>query len=492
MAYNDDVKVVAQAAAKQVLAGAVTGANAAPAKKTPNPNATIIKEGRASDSVNSMSKPYSMLKLGNGLLSNLHGGALDDSQCKYELAVHDRLKAMYGGSNSPVGSTVGAKLIPTDTRAIMASAENDDQHRAAVELHERVKAFDARNVDQDAVQRFREKSMNLSDDSAGGIFRGPTQLGDLIDLMRNVMVFTRAGAKDISIPSNGLMKLPKKTDATRSYWEGEGYTLTPESQMAFGVLELVLKKLFSIATVTNEMNRFSTVDGEAMLREDMTASAARTMDKTMLQGTNAALSTSSAKAPRGLITYGRTPTPLTAWTEFQDYLIEYTSTVSGGTGADGNTLMPEDLYRMISVLPDEVQESDNLKFVGRYDLFAAISTRRADAVTANDGKGPFVFDITRSLADKQKASLIGREYVGSSQVSSTRSKGSSGAILTYLLAGDFANWVIGRLPVAEFLPNALADNNFRTDTTSLRMIQYTDGGPRHASAFCIYDKLLRA
>lgn len=480
MAYNDAVKVAAEAAAKAVLT--------AGDKKTPDP-ALSVKPGRDSDRPNSMSKPFSFLKLGRAMLdnkNNLSGG--DYTKCKYEKDVTERLKGMYAGDHSPVGQTPGAVVVPTDTAALVEMAASSEEERFSRELHERVKGFDARQIDQDVV-RTREKSMNLSADEDGGILRGPAKLGDIIEYMRNVMVFDKAGATSLNIPSNGLMKLPKQTGATQSYWEGEGYTLTPETQMKFGVLELVLKKLFSISRITNEMTRFASVDAEALLRADMSKSAARIQDRTMLQGVSASLSGSSVKAPRGLITYTRPGTPLTAWSEGLDFLLQYTASA---TGANGDTLQPEDIAKMLAVLPDEVQESDNLKFVGRNDFFAAIANRRADAVTAGDGKGMFLFNTFERGTDyKQKKALNGYEYIGSSQVSNTRTKGGA-TNLTYLLAGDFSHWMIGRLPVAEFLPNALADSNFTTDTTSLRMIQYVDSGPRNASAFVICDSLLVA
>ena len=454
-------------------------------KKTPDPAASL-KAGRASDSPNSASKPFSMAKMARFMLDNRNNlGGGDHSKLKYEYESSQRLKGMYFPESGAITPHPGSAIVPLDTAALLEQTETSEDERFARELHERVKGYDARQVDQDVV-RHHEKSMNLSADEDGGILRGPAKLGDIIDYMRNVMVFEKAGATTINIPSNGLMKLPKQTGATQSFHEGEGYTLTPETQMKFGVLEIVLKKMFSISRITNEMTRFASVDAEAILRADMSKSAARVQDRTMLQGLSAALINSGAKAPRGLISYGRPGTPLTAWQEGLDFLLQYTASEVGATG---DTFQPEDVAKMISVLPDEVQESDNLKFVGRNDFWAAISNRRADSVTAGDGKGQFVFNTYERGTDyKQVKKLNGYPYIGSSQVSNARVKGGA-TNLTYLLAGDFTHWVIGRLPVAEFLPNALADSNYSTDTTSLRMIQYYDAGPRNASAFVLCDSL---
>src|SRR5262249_17561190 len=67
--------------------------------------------------------------------------------------------------------------------------------------------------------------------------------------------------------------------------------------------------------------------------------------------------------------------------------------------------------------------------------------RRADAATAGDQKGPFLFFRSRaSAADPPPRELYGTKAVGSAQVSNTRSKGS-GNNLTYVLLGYFPDWI---------------------------------------------------
>ena len=456
----------------------------------PNPAATIVASGRDADRPDSVSKPFSFLRLGQAML-NFKGNGNPESfgGVKYENDVSDKLAKRYANEATGIGATPGARIVPTNTRALIETAETSKDERMAVELHERVKGYDFRQIDQDdhaAYAQRREKALNMLADADGGILRGPAQVGDLIEIMRNTMVFDRAGATEVTLPANGMLKLPKKVGSTNAWWEGEGYALANKSQPKLGVLELLAKKLYSVSEITNDMQRMSSVDGEALIRKDIAASSARVADKTMLQGVSPISIAGGAKAPRGLLSYTRPGTPLTVWTEFQDYLIEYTA---GVVGANGNTFQPEDIEKMIAVLPDEVQDSDNLKFVGRNDFFAAITNRRADAVTASDGKGVFMFNITRSADEKTKKTLRGSPYIGSFQVSNQRGKGG-GSNLTYLLAGDFTEWVIARLPVAEFLPNALADTAYFNDTTHLRMIQYIDAGSRHASAFVLCDQLI--
>jgi HK97 family phage major capsid protein len=116
--------------------------------------------------------------------------------------------------------------------------------------------------------------------------------------------------------------------------------------------------------------------------------------------------------------------------------------------------------------------------------------RRADAVSASDGKGPFLFRTT-SAASAPPVELYGTRVVRSSQVSNTRVKGA-GTNLTYILLGYFPDWVVARMGVMEFLASGLGDTALQNDMTYLRGIQHIDAGPRHAASFVLCDQLVVA
>ena len=73
-------------------------------------------------------------------------------------------------------------------------------------------------------------------------------------------------------------------------------------------------------------------------------------------------------------------------------------------------------------LPDAVAAPT--AWVMRKTMYAALMNRRADAVSAADGKGPFLFHPTRNASDAPPAELYGTKVVRSSQVSNTRAKGA--------------------------------------------------------------------
>ena len=171
-------------------------------------------------------------------------------------------------------------------------------------------------------------------------------------------------------------------------------------------------------------------------------------------------------------------------------LITYSGIVphtASTTGTDGNTFTPADIALMESKLPDAVDAPS--AWVMRKAMFAALMNRRADAVSAADGKGPFLFRDARSAAVAPPAEFYGTRVVRSAQVSGARTKGS-GTALTYILLGYFPDWIVARLGVMEFLASGLGDTALVNDQTYLRGVQHIDAGPRHAASFVLCDQVV--
>src|SRR5437764_12915991 len=103
-----------------------------------------------------------------------------------------------------------------------------------------------------------------------------------------------------------------------------------------------------------------------------------------------------------------------------------TAYTAGQPGTNGDTFTPQDVALMESKLPDAVDAPT--AWVMRKAMFAALMNRRADAVAASDGRGPFLFRGTQASAPLP-AELYGTRVVRSSQVSGARVK-NAGTSLT--------------------------------------------------------------
>lgn len=414
-----------------------------------------------------------------GLLIN----QLPKEECKVELEVHEQLHKAYVENGKFEKEDPGSILIPLGAQMLGNALPRDFKIELQQRMRLGVDGFDPGHAEwmmKQSMERrgYGRQALSSVDDTAMGIFLGETQVaGEMIQLLRNKEVFSRAGATNLTLPPNGRLKFHRQTGAVTAYWVGEtpGGQTSPTitaSEPTTGSLNMQAKKLACLAKLPNELIRFGDASVEAFLRQDMAIESALQLDLTSLEGTN------TGDAPTGIINYAGILTR------------------AGGTlDTDGDTLEPEDLQLIISDLEqaNHDPEASGLTWVMRPELSSQILNRRSsvyDGSTTSE-LGPFMFTVNREdISRGMPMMLQGHPMLKSNQVSNTRTKGS-GTDLTYLLAGIFRHWIIARSGVAEFATTDKGDTTFTTDQTWLRMIQHIDVGPRYENAFLLVDDLLR-
>jgi len=410
-------------------------------------------------------------------LMSMRQGIIAQDQCKVEMDIHNTLHDAYvkHGFEKHDANSI---LIPISSQAL-GNVDIGFKMEIRQRMIQGVAGFDPDHAAW-SLQRTgmtRQQALSTVDDTGLGVFLGPTQMGEMIDLLRAKEVFSRAGATQITLPPNGRIKFSKQTGSVTAGWIGEtaGNETSPSmshSEPSTGSLNMQAKKLYVLTKLPNELLRFGNSSVEAFLRNDMAISAALKLDSTSLDGVG------SGDAPTGLLNYSGVLT--------RD---------AGTLAANGNTLEPEDLQLMISDLEQQNHdpESEGLTFVMRPELHAQIMNRRASIYDGSSTSevGQFLFRANRDDIARGMPSMInGYPSLKSTQVSKTRTKGS-GTDLTYLLAGIFRHWIIARSGVAEFATTDSGDTAFTTDQTWMRMIQHVDVGPRYEDAFVYVDDLLR-
>src|SRR5262245_48427236 len=405
---------------------------------------------------------YSVLKAAAFAL-----GYLGPDQAKEEQHVHHQLKDLYSTYGFVPHLGHASFLVPLAT-AHLPTFEPRGQRlqqdiRAKMLVHR--DRFDPEEAAWLA-RRFgiRTKALGTTSDIAGGSIVGFPVLGELIELQRNLEAFASAGAQEIALPPNGRVQFPKLTGGSTASWIGEAASIT-ESTPATGNLDLQAKKLGVFVKLNNELLRFASASAEGLIRFDMARVAAIKADLAMLEGTG-------GTQIKGLLTYSDINT-MTATT----------------VGANGDTFAAQDVAKMEGKLPDAVQAPT--AWLMRKDMYAALMNRRADAVSASDQAGAFLFHPARRAADAPPTELYGTKVVRTAQVSNTRTKGA-GVNLTYIVLGYFPDWIVSRMGVMEFLASGLGDTALQNDQTYLRGIQHIDAGPRHAASFVLCDQLVIA
>lgn len=320
----------------------------------------------------------------------------------------------------------------------------------------------------------REKALSWIDETTGGSLVAPPQQGELIELLRNNEVFLQAGARTIAMPPMGRIVWPRHTGTGAAYWVGESTEIT-ESTAGTGDVVLQAKKLGALTKIPNELFRFSSVSVEQFVREDLARVMALKMDRTFLDATG------STYEPKGLLNYA-----------------QITSHTASTVGADGNTFEVNDPGLMIGKV--EEQNAIFKAFVMRPLMYTALSNRRSSVYDGSTtvAEGPFLFNMWRTLQepyiDPTRAAvgnLNGYPVFKSTQVSNTRTKGS-GTNLSYILGGDFSEFMIAMSGAMEFALNNQAESAFTKDQTWFRSILYCDGAPRHEASFVKCDTLLVA
>jgi HK97 family phage major capsid protein len=355
-------------------------------------------------------------------------------------------------------------------------------HEEAVDqLAKSVKhAFPLPAVDSDEVahlsRKLNTKAMDALDDTAGGsLIPLPTQ-GELITLLRDYPVLGRAGAYQLPLPPQGAIHFPRETGDATFTWLGSNDTIT-DSTPSTGSMTLVAKRAGGLVKIPNDLIRYGGPAAEVMVRMGLMQRAALTEDLAFLEGQG------GSTTPLGILRYPRSANN----TPTADSVTLHNA---GTTGTDGDTFQPEDVLKMMALVEEAPDPLGANAFIMRPLMFAGLANRRADAVTAGDGKGPFLFPISRGdMGGIVRKELAGLPVVTSTQVNNTSRKGSA-TNLTYLLCGNFTRAFIGRVGAIELAVSEHA--GFAADQVYLRAILRVDFGLARPQSFVIAPTLVQA
>ncbi len=306
------------------------------------------------------------------------------------------------------------------------------------------------------------KALSWLNETTGGALVAPPEMGELIELLRNKEALVNAGARVVPLPPQGRLKYPRQTAASTTYWVGENSPIT-ESLIGTGEVTLQAKKLAVLIKAPNELIRFASPAAEALLRDDMTKSLALGLDLAGLQGAG------GDTVPLGIIN--------------RPGINRINSSVQG---ANGDTLAGADVYRFIAAVEESNAEYEG--WIMRPKTLYKYYQLRADAVTAGDKQGPFLFNLIREAQDDTPATIAGYPVTKSTQVSTSQQKGT-GTTLTYVLGGMFSDILIGMFGAIEFAATTMGDTSFVNDQTWVRGILSADVQVRHEAAFSLMSFL---
>jgi len=427
------------------------------------------------------SRGWSLMRMAVGLRKRMRQEIGWRDFAKVEFDLSDRLRKAYeagmGHSTGHDLMPLGADLMPTEAREVIDAesgrtmtmpglpAELVKECREIVPAG--VTAFDPAELsylDKAGLHQIR-KDLSANTATTGGTLVGFASQGELIEFLRGMEVFSRAGAQEIDLPPQGSIRFPRQTSGITIAAYAEAATIS-ESTPGTSHLLLQAKKYSGLVDIPEELMRFATsVAVEAWLRGEFARDLAVKTDQDMING-------AGGTAIQGVINFSGVRT-VTAST----------------TAANGDTLEAQDPQRLYADIADQNAPVDaGFFYAMRNVLWAGMRTRRADAVSAADAAGPFVFQTTMQMAGGGGITqqLDGHPVLTSTHVPNNRSKGAS-SNLTLLLGGVGREWLIARAGVVEISMTNSDASKFQQGLSTMRGTMFIDAGPRHENSFGYID-----
>ncbi len=186
---------------------------------------------------------------------------------------------------------LNALANPTDRKAQEAAAFELDASRAAAEKSG--KASRGIMVPSDVLFKALQRDLTVGTATAGGhTVATDLMAGSFIDLLRKRMVTQRLGARVL----NGLVgniAIPRHTGAATAYWVAESGAPT-ESQQAFDQVTMAPKTVGAYTDISRKLLIQSSIDVEALVRDDLAKVLGLEIDRVALYGTG------SSNQPLGL------------------------------------------------------------------------------------------------------------------------------------------------------------------------------------------------
>lgn len=320
-------------------------------------------------------------------------------------------------------------------------------------------------------QLSRAYSANI--DAEGGVLIPFPQQGEFIELLRKKSALLRAGCRIVPLPPHGRLRYPTQTGAATAYWVGENESITLSSGTT-GYVDLIVKKLAARSRVPNELFRYSSPAAEVLFRNDMAEVLALKADLGFLEGTG-------GTQPKGIINYSQSAVDTTTADRVQ-------LLAASVPAANGDYIQYEDSEKLITAI-EEANGHDVTAFVMRPKMHRFVRTRRADAVSAADAKGPFLHIWDRISGTRENWNGI--PVVKSTQLSQNRTKGAA-SNLNYILGGHWPSLALAFTGAMEFASNPYETTSWTNDLTEIRGIMHCDSALLVEEDIAMFDDLLSA
>lgn len=184
---------------------------------------------------------------------------------------------------------IAALANPNDRRLREAAAFEFEASEAAAQRYGR--SAQGIMIPTDVLGTWK-RDLNTSDDNE--LVATDLLAGEFVDALRNASSVMQAGARMLTGLS-GNVAIPTKATASAGGWISTEGGASAESEPTFGTISLTPKTVGAFTDMTRQMILQSSLDIEALVRDDLTQALAIAIDKGGLEGS------ASGGQPRGIL-----------------------------------------------------------------------------------------------------------------------------------------------------------------------------------------------
>lgn len=274
--------------------------------------------------------------------------------------------------------------------------------------------------------------------------------GDFIEVLRNATVTGQLGAR--FMPNLvGDINIPRQDTQTPTYWVGESVALT-EGEATFDQVQLRPHTVGALSKFSRLMLQQATPAIEQITRDDLTRSIGLAVDAAALFGTG------TSSQPTGIANTANVG-----------------SVVMGTNG--GNYTF--DAMTSLYATPLEANAPQaNLAFAINAKVKGYLATLKSST-------GQYLWNPQSGVAGSSPSQLLGYKYAVSNQLPWNLTKGTSGAVCSMSIFGNWQELLIGEWGVLEIMVNPYDSAGFTTGDVSVRAMLTCDVGVRHAASFAV-------
>lgn len=300
-------------------------------------------------------------------------------------------------------------------------------------------------------RRLFRKALNSQTLASGGVLLPPEFSTEFIEMLRAKAVVRSLNPSTYDMKSDTLILGGQATGAT-AYWIQEGADMEAKaSEPTFNQLELVVKECIGFCKLQNKLLRDSSPAADQIVKRDLVKVLQLSEDLAFIQGRG-------GTQPRGVY---RDP--------------DVTHTILGG--GNGAALTYDDILDAMYVI-----EASNGTYSGSLWNPRTKNTLRQ----LKDGVGRYILEIG-NVEKGINDSLLGYPVKWTTQVPTNLTFGTSGAVCSYGIVGNWPEFIIGQKGDINMTATDVGGDSFKYDQTWVRAVLMVDCLVRQKAEFSVID-----